>query len=755
MIIKSEKIGLVLLLCLSLTSFSGSQALADNTLNQVDVRRSSSDGLEFTLYTSSPYADNVVVTKKSDNKYVILMPNVNGASGAKPDFTSVKDIVSDVDVRAIDDGQNGYTKVTVITNRPVDIKTNTAKSSPVTQEQREYRALIAQQKSKPAPQIPAQTAQSTPQTPAQKAPAFKLPEIQPTKTAADIAKSKTAAASKQSAQSKAVSKKQEKPVVNKKIETKAANIQPKQETHIKEGSAKKTEQPKTSPVSSFDAKTAGEKIGENILASHIPSVPTEEAVPVAQENTLVPIPVSDKNVSAGTKNKFSDIKSNILGRIPQNMPATLAIVFIPLICIIALLNLIKNSLRRSQIMKNVFLNNIASKQQAPAPSYDNIINNENLSWQEKYQQYIDASGQNVVPQETSQYKILASKEQPAKIIKETPKVKSKPQKAVNNIPAPKNSENKPQPKKSQPVQQPAKPVSKNRPEPKAAQPKYVTDTESRIQKFERLLQASPSVEKTNIEEDIKESETNLSAQNSVAEETTAIHNEINKTVRLKAFAEKIALEETQRNKRVKHRRVQLELPKEAPHVNLGYSQLHSNPRSFKDANLSVSDLIAKSDRLLNKKTELKTETNDYDMITVDEYFNIINDDKSKVTSSLSEVVAEGLANMRKAPEPKKTATNPIEALRNETRENNLSGLIIKSGYDIDKDRGFYLVSLDGKSAIIGKSGEEIFVLKKFDRNIVKPLQVRMDNPNVYMVKADNFKSLVEVQKDKMGVLIEL
>lgn len=750
MIIKSEKIGLVLLLCLSLTSFSGSQALAYNTLNQVDVRRSSSDGLEFTLYTSSPYADNVVVTKKSDNKYVILMPNVNGASGAKPDFTSVKDIVSDVDVRAIDDGQNGYTKVTVITNRPVNIKTNTAKSSPVTQEQREYRALIAQQKSRPAPQIPAQTVQSTPQAQAQKAPAFKLPEIQPTKTAADIAKSKTVTTSKQSTQSKAVSQKQEKPVVNKKTETKAANIQPKQETIIKEGSAKRTEQPKTSPVSNFDAKTAGEKIGENILASHIPSVPTEEAVPVAQENTLVPMPVSDKNVSAGTKNKFSDIKNNILGRIPQNMPATLAIVFIPLICIIALFNLIKNSLRNSQIMKNVFLNNIASKRQAHAPSYDNIINNENLSWQEKYQQYIDASGQNVAPQETSQYKILASKEQPAKIMKETPNVKSKPQKAVNDNPAQISPENKPQS-----AQQPAKSVSKNRPEPKAAQPKYVTDAENRIQKFERLLQASPSVEKTNIEEDIIESETNLFAQNSVAEETTAIHNEINKTVRLKAFAEKIALEETQRNKRVKHRRVQLELPKEAPQVNLGYSQLHSNPRSFKDANLSVSDLIAKSDRLLNKKTELKTETNDYDMITVDEYFNIINDDKSKVTSSLSEVVAEGLANMRKAPEPKKITTNPIEALRNETRENNLSGLIIKSGYDIDKDRGFYLVSLDGKSAIIGKSGEEIFVLKKSDRNIVKPLQVRMDNPNVYMVKADNFKSLVEVQKDKMGVLIEL
>ena len=117
MIKKSDRLSLILLLCLSLTNFTSNQALAENTLNQVDVRRNASDGLEFTLYTSSPYADNVVVTKKSDNKYVILMPNVNNAPNAKPDFSSVKDIVSDLDVRAVNDGQGGYTKVTVITNR--------------------------------------------------------------------------------------------------------------------------------------------------------------------------------------------------------------------------------------------------------------------------------------------------------------------------------------------------------------------------------------------------------------------------------------------------------------------------------------------------------------------------------------------------------------------------------------------------------------------------------------------------------------
>lgn len=58
-------------------------------------------------------------------------------------------------------------------------------------------------------------------------------------------------------------------------------------------------------------------------------------------------------------------------------------------------------------------------------------------------------------------------------------------------------------------------------------------------------------------------------------------------------------------------------------------------------------------------------------------------------------------------------------------------------------------------ALIGRIKEEIFVLKKFDTQIEKPLQVRQDNPNVYMVKTDGFRSLVEVNDNKMGVLIEL
>jgi len=128
MINKSEKLGITLLLALAFANFSACEVFANNTLSQVDVKKNSTDSLEFTLYTSSPYAENVVVTKKSDNKYVILMPNVNGTTTSKPDFSGVRDVVTDIDVRAINDGANGYTKVTVITNRPVDIKTNTAKN---------------------------------------------------------------------------------------------------------------------------------------------------------------------------------------------------------------------------------------------------------------------------------------------------------------------------------------------------------------------------------------------------------------------------------------------------------------------------------------------------------------------------------------------------------------------------------------------------------------------------------------------------
>lgn len=695
MVNKSEKLGLILLLALSLTNFTGSEAFASNTLNQVDVRKNASDGLEFTLYTSSPYADNVIVSKKSDNKYVILMPNVNGTTGTKPDLSSVKDVVSDVDVRAINDGNGGYTKVTVITNRPVNIKTNTAKSSPVTQEQREYRALIAQQKTNPVQSQVSKPVQTT--APVQQAPAFKLPEIQPTRTAADIAANNTKPTQ--------ISKKEDtKPAVEKKAETKTVKSQSKTDKNIKEVSVKKVVEPKTEQKRQ-PIKEVKKEVKQNIAAQTDKEI-KDIAPQINQEQKVIPaVPVKNSSSISVLK----DLKNKISGRMPKNMPVTFTIIVIPLICLLALIKIIRASLRKSQILKKSFLDNI-SKSKKTVPTYDNIINNENLSWQEKYQQYVNVAGETITTEKVAQNKYNF-------VAKSTDTVQNEPQQ------------------------------------------EYVKQQELKTEELDRILQSSPDIEKTEITKDIEEMETHMLDTADVMEENNSIHNEINKTIKLKAFAEKPTLEETKRNKKIKHRRVHLEIPKEAPHVNIGYSQLHTNPRMLKNANLSVSDLIAKSDRLLNKKTAFKEEKNDYDMISLDDYFNIIEDEKSKVTSTLSDVVAESLSKIKDntlpAVKPSKNITNPISKLKNETKEDYLNGLIVKSGYNIDKERGFYLVSLDGKSAVIGRIGEEVFVLKKFDRNINKPLQVRMDNPNVYMVKADNFKSLVEVNKDKMGVLIEL
>ena len=145
---KNTKAVLGLLLILGLMQLSPIQAEA-NSLTQLDIRKGQSDSsVEVTLYTTDPYGDNVAVTKKADNTYVILMPNLSGSSGAAPDISGIKDVVSDVDVKSVNDGGHGYTKVTLTTTRPISVKTRLEKSMPVTPEQQAYRDLIAKSRTR-------------------------------------------------------------------------------------------------------------------------------------------------------------------------------------------------------------------------------------------------------------------------------------------------------------------------------------------------------------------------------------------------------------------------------------------------------------------------------------------------------------------------------------------------------------------------------------------------------------------------------
>ena len=86
----------------------------------------------------------------------------------------------------------------------------------------------------------------------------------------------------------------------------------------------------------------------------------------------------------------------------------------------------------------------------------------------------------------------------------------------------------------------------------------------------------------------------------------------------------------------------------------------------------------------------------------------------------------------------------------------LKGKTVKSGYNIDRNSGFYLVADNsGKTTLIGSVNNNITVLKEYSGEVTTKLQVRQDEKNVYMVRVDSERFLVEIKGNNMGILIEL
>ena len=138
-----NKKNIILAAILAMFSIGISSANA-NSLTQMDIKKSSvADTVDVTFYTTD-VNPNTVVTKKSNNRYVVLMPNVSSNSSVTPNFGGMKDLITDVNVKHVDDGIGGYTKVTFNTTKPVKIQTYTKKTAPLTKAQQDYKNLIAQ-----------------------------------------------------------------------------------------------------------------------------------------------------------------------------------------------------------------------------------------------------------------------------------------------------------------------------------------------------------------------------------------------------------------------------------------------------------------------------------------------------------------------------------------------------------------------------------------------------------------------------------
>lgn len=631
---KSNIISIAIILGLSFVPVTFADSA--NNLVQLDLKRASNDAVNVTLFTTNNYNDNVMVRKKSDNKYVILIPKVQSSGFSASNLSGVRDLVSNVDVKTVNDTSGGYTKVTLITTKPLDIKTSSRKSAPVTQEQKDYQTLIAQ-----ANAVKNNVTKHD-------AP----PKLREQKTEITV--------------NKAPADKKIKQAEPKKVETQKPNIK------LEEVDTEKLQrQTRKEHLAELVQEVKDEKIAQNV----------PDVVPEVTESATV-----DANNVQDISKIHQEQKVSIISKIKNKaskMPKKVKYAMFGILGLFVLSKILKRLANSYSPQTQAYGAN--SAQADTNIDYDrvnNIIDNSELSWRDKYKMYLDKSAIPVSRGENKgNYTFI-----------KTPN-----------------------------IQQNKKQVGQDK-----------KRRQEKVERLERLVTPVNHETFNDIEPEIVESEDEV----------------ISKAIKLKAFEKRAkSLKMTSRDKS-RFRKYEVEIPlHEQKNIELGDSMLHTNPRSLEGANLKITDV---------DKNRIKYEPKEYVMSSVDEYFSILDKEQQEQAQQAQQPLQPlPQPKIETTPMAKPVVSNPIARQKSESKSSYLKGLIVKSGFNIDDNKGFYLVSQDGQNALVGKVKDEVFVLKKFDKNVTTPIQVRHDNANVYMVKAGEFKSLVEVNDDKMGVLIEL
>ena len=267
----------------------------------------------------------------------------------------------------------------------------------------------------------------------------------------------------------------------------------------------------------------------------------------------------------------------------RKFPFGFAVGLIPVLGLLALIKMIRTSVQRSAVLKQSFMENLNNRPAVPE-NYDDIIENEELSWQEKYNKYLDKTAPEKAlaqkPKKQSRYKFIS--------FPQKDEVEEKREELERTLAAPAAEK---------------EPVKKQKP---AIKPKAVVTS---IEKIEKLDDKPPV---------IKEVEPPKEA---VKAEDTVIHEEMHKTVKLKAFAKGVSLEETSRRKSLNKKAAKMlnDDVTETATVPLRSSKLSSNVRRLSDANLKMAEVTEKGIE------EVKAEQ-DYEVTSIDEYLSIVDAD---------------------------------------------------------------------------------------------------------------------------------
>lgn len=727
-------------LAMLFTSFNPAIADSLSNLLQMDVKKSSAaDTVDVTFYTTGE-ASNSVVTRKANNRYVVLLPNTSSTASVAPSIGGVKDLITDVEVKHVNDGIGGYTKVTFGTTKPINIKTHMKKTNPLTQAQKDSQAIIAknnavtkpateQPKAQATPKEVAKTTTNNTQTkPVTQATTQKTstPKVIPVSTpkapvVASTPKKETVKPKvEQKVQPKAVTQPKVEAKVQPKVVTKQPVAQTPSDTYVprmkfdKNGKRIIDLEPRVSHKIVVEQPTKSVKV-EPLVAEE--QAPIREVAPVVDE-TAIETPVS-------TPSKTShDMPVWIL--FAGGGVALLGILYL-------MYDAMKHANEKDQSrLESFFKLSSQSAAKRRRREYYDIANNKDLNWQEKYKMYVekeerrkpkkDESAMSYITDMSGLKKAIVEPEvqveQPVQEVVSAPKVELKPQPIV-----------------------------------KSHEDVVKEKLQAKISQMEHSLAQTPT---------LKEPE---EVSNEVKSEDNAITNKISE-IKLKSFSKPVSLKETQRSLLEDDKKISRNKSyEEGRFVKLSNSPLSVNRRKSGASKLAISDLLTTGSKYLTNNGEMKMskENENYLVSSLNEYISLLDSEATSTATVSRNSVADTLSQVKSSSAQamsRSGVSNPISRGSNPMTKNAspatyMNGLIVKSGYNIDSEKGFYVVNIDGVSALVGRIKDNIFVLKKFDQVVDKPIQVRQDHGSVYIVRVGGFKCLVDVSKDKMGTLIEI
>jgi len=382
-------------LCLITIALLGTQIVRandeqfQNSLLKMDVYKTSLGGVKVNLYTTKPYKDNIVVNKKSDNQYVILMPETVNSMTAKPILKSTSDVLTNVEVKTqpygSTPGQKGYTKIIFSTQKPIEITTQiqTVNVSEHQLTEKETQELLNQAGKK---QITAPIKQAT------KAPI--TPPVVVKRTAQTQKVTQNPVQRFAQKMTRGVNRRANQKQASRTI---SSPVQKSQPQRISPKTITKVVVP-TKPV-----QTPTLQKEENITTPVEKPTEVKEVQPT--QETLVPQKVPAATVvppiappvsqPTGLRGKFEKIKNILIAK-----KELLGLIIAPLILLLLLLRIIRKKRSKKQTDKNIFQTTPPAPMATSATDYANGITDD-MDWKEKFKAYKNQPQRPQRPQQTT------------------------------------------------------------------------------------------------------------------------------------------------------------------------------------------------------------------------------------------------------------------------------------------------------------------------------------------------------------------